>query len=88
MIGKVNLTRFPLFFPEKRDFFLESSGNFDFAREQASNLSGFFSRRIGLDEVTGRPQKIDYGVKLGGRAGQYNLGLMHVQTGNQKPDDG
>ena len=80
---QVNLTRFPLFFPEKRDFFLESSGNFDFAREQASNISGFFSRRIGLDEVTGRPQKIDYGVKLGGRAGQYNLGLMHVQTGNQ-----
>jgi hypothetical protein len=80
---QVNLTRFPLFFPEKRDFFLESSGNFDFSREQANNISGFFSRRIGFDEVTGRPQKIDYGVKVGGRTGQYNLGLMHVQTGKQ-----
>ncbi len=85
---QVNLTRFPLFFPEKRDFFLESSGNFDFGREQASNLSAFFSRRIGLDETTGRPQKIDYGIKVGGRAGQYNLGLMQVRTGIQSRSAG
>ncbi|MEI7932139.1 MAG: DUF5916 domain-containing protein, partial [Alphaproteobacteria bacterium] len=78
---QVNLTRFPLFFPEKRDFFLEGSGNFDFGRESAANLTAFFTRRIGLDEVTGRPQKIDYGLKLGGRAGRTNIGLMHVRTG-------
>jgi Domain of unknown function (DUF5916) len=85
---QVNLTRFPLFFPEKRDFFLESAGNFDFGREQANNISAFFSRRVGLDEVTGRPQKIDYGMKVGGRSGQYNIGLMHVQTGKQNTTGG
>jgi hypothetical protein len=77
---EVNLSRFPLFFPEKRDFFLEGSGNFDFARESVTTLTGFFTRRIGLDETTGRPQKIDYGTRLAGRAGRYNLGLMHVRT--------
>lgn len=79
---QVNLTRFPLFFPEKRDFFLESAGNFDFSRESASDMTAFFSRRIGLDE-NGRPQDIDYGVKIAGSAGGLNLGLMHVRTGGQ-----
>ena len=84
----VNLTRFPLFFPEKRDFFLEGAGNFDFSRESSANLSAFFTRRIGLDDETGEPQKIDYGVKLGGRAGLYNLGLMHVRTGDGRNGPG
>jgi hypothetical protein len=79
---QVNLTRFPLFFPEKRDFFLEGAGNFDFSREQAGTITAFFTRRIGLDEVTGQPQKIDYGARIAGRAGQYNLGVMHVRTGS------
>src|SRR6185295_18843960 len=77
---QVNLTRFPLFFPEKRDFFLEGSGNFDFGRESPTNLTAFFTRRIGLNEVTGLPQKIDYGVKIAGRAGRTNIGLMNVRT--------
>jgi hypothetical protein len=67
-----------LLFPEKRDFFLDGAGNFDFAREP-SDFNAFFTRRIGLDQ-RGRPQPIDYGVKLGGAAGAFNLGLMHVRT--------
>ena len=81
---QVNLTRFPLFFPEKRDFFLESAGNFDFARETPANITAFFSRRVGLDANTGRPQKIDYGAKLAGRASDFDLGLMHVRTAEER----
>ncbi len=76
---QVNLTQFPLFFPEKRDFFLEGASNFDFSRENSRDLTVFHSRRIGLDE-DGRPQKIDYGVKLGGQAGSFDLGLLQVRT--------
>ena len=47
---RVNLTRFPLFFEEKRDFFLEGSSFFDFSREADRSVVPFFSRRIGLDE--------------------------------------
>jgi hypothetical protein len=80
---QVNLTRFPLFFPEKRDFFLESAGNFDFSRENPQDVTAFFSRRIGLDD-NGRPQDIDYGVKMAGTAAGLNLGLMHVRTGEER----
>jgi uncharacterized protein DUF5916 len=76
---QVNLTRFPLFFPEKRDFFLEGSGSFDFSREPASDFTAFFSRRIGLDP-RGRPQAIDYGAKLTGQAGRFDLGVLQVRT--------
>ena len=76
---QVNLTRFPLFFPEKRDFFLEGAGSFDYSRESRIDMTGFFSRRIGLDD-RGRPQDIDYGVKVAGTAAGLNLGLMHVRT--------
>ena len=79
---QVNLTRFPLFFPEKRDFFLEGSGNFDFAREPANELSAFFTRRIGLDG-NGRPQKVDYGAKLNGQIGRSDLGVLQVRTGKE-----
>jgi hypothetical protein len=79
---QVNLTRFPLFFPEKRDFFLESAGNFDFSREPPTDVAAFFSRRIGLD-ANGRPQAIDYGVKAAGAAAGVNLGVLHVRTADQ-----
>jgi hypothetical protein len=79
---QVNLTRFPLFFPEKRDFFLEGSGNFDFSREAANDLTAFFTRRIGITD-RGQPQKIDYGAKLGGQVGRYNVGVMQVRTADQ-----
>ncbi|MBI4473708.1 MAG: carbohydrate binding family 9 domain-containing protein, partial [Acidobacteria bacterium] len=79
---RVNLTRFPLFFPEKRDFFVEGAGFFDFSREPPGLISAFFSRRIGLDE-NGNPQKIDYGVKLTGQAGANNIGALQVRTAPQ-----
>jgi len=74
----VNLTRFPLFFPEKRDFFLD--GSTFFRPEQMSGLvQPFFSRRIGLG-ADGAPQKIDLGVKLTGRVGAQDVGLLQVRT--------
>jgi hypothetical protein len=77
---RVNLTRFPLFFEEKRDFFLEGSSFFDFSREPGQAVVPFFSRRIGLDEA-GTPQRIDVGAKLTGQAGPFDVGLLQVRTG-------
>jgi hypothetical protein len=77
---RVNLTRFPLFFEEKRDFFLEGSSFFDFGREPGQAVVPFFSRRIGLD-ADGNPQTIDVGAKLTGQAGPFDLGLLQVRTG-------
>jgi len=82
----VNLTRFPLFFPEKREFFLEGSGIFEFGLGgrrggvAERNLQMFFSRRIGLTDDL-RPVPILAGGKLIGRAGGFDLGLLDVQTG-------
>ena len=76
---QVNLTRFPLFFPEKRAFFLEGASVFNFSREQGTSITPFFSRRIGLDDA-GVPQPIDYGVKLTGQAGAFDLGVLQVRT--------
>ena len=73
----VNLTRFSVFFPEKRDFFLENSGIFLFGRQGANQL--FFTRRIGLTD-DGAPVPIDYGAKVTGKIGQYNVGFLQVQT--------
>ena len=78
----VNLTRFPLFFPEKRDFFLEGSNFFGFSREPGNAIVPFFSRRIGLDE-DGNPTKIIYGIKLTGQVGAYDVGVLHVRTGDE-----
>jgi hypothetical protein len=77
---RVNLTRFPLFFEEKRDFFLEGSSFFDFSREPGTDVVPFFSRRIGLD-ADGNPQRIDVGAKLTGQAGPFDLGVLQVRTG-------
>jgi hypothetical protein len=77
----INLTRFPLFFPEKREFFLEGSGFFDFAREPANQVEPFFSRRIGLD-ANGNPQTIDVGFKMTGQLGGQDVGLLQVRTGH------
>ena len=73
----VNLSRFSVFFPEKRDFFLENSGVFLFGR-QGENQA-FFTRRIGLTD-RGQPVPIDYGVKVTGKVGPYNIGFLQVQT--------
>ena len=74
---RINLSRFSLFFPEKRDFFLQDAGIFEFGDLNA-NGRPFFSRRIGLNE-DGDPIDLDVGVKLTGRAGRFNLGLLNVQ---------
>jgi hypothetical protein len=74
----INLTRFPLFFPEKREFFLESSGIFAFGTQ--SRAQPFYSRRIGLDRG-GRPVPILGGVRLHGKTGAWTLGLLDARTG-------
>ncbi len=78
-IRQINLTRFPLRFPEKRDFFLEGSSILQFA--PSSRVDPYFSRRIGL--VEGRPISIDYGGRLLGNIGKNNIALIHVKTGEQ-----
>lgn len=76
---QVNLTRFPLFFPERRDFFLEDSSVYDFAR--ANRVRPYFSRRIGLEE--GRQIPIVYGARIAGRADRFDLGFLQVRTGEE-----
>jgi len=73
----VNLSRFSIFFPEKRDFFLENFGIFLFGREGENQA--FFTRRIGLTD-NGAPVPIDYGAKVTGKIGHYNVGFLQVQT--------
>ena len=74
---RVNLTRFPLFFPEKRQFFLERAGIFDFRLGGDDRL--FHSRRVGLTE-DGAPVRIVAGGRMVGRLGEWDLGLMDAQT--------
>lgn len=73
---KLNLTRFPLYFPEKRTFFLEGSDIFDFG--SSSSFYPFFSRKIGLYE--GAPVPIKFGTKLFGKIGNTNVAALDVQT--------
>jgi hypothetical protein len=84
---QVNLTRFPLFYPEKRVFFLEGASVFNFAREPGNAIVPFFSRRIGLDD-SGVPQAIDYGAKLTGHAGAFDIGILQVKTRDRGPVPG
>ncbi|MEZ5415580.1 MAG: DUF5916 domain-containing protein [Opitutaceae bacterium] len=75
---QVNLTRFPLFFPEKRSFFNQDASLFTFAGLEEDPLP-FFSRRIGR-APNGTPVDIIAGAKLTGRAGPWTLGILDVQT--------
>lgn len=79
---RVNLTRFPLFFPEKRTFFLEGADIFDFGLGLSSDLDvlPFFSRRIGL--LAGEQVPVDVGGKVNGRAGGASFGALAVRTRN------
>lgn len=74
---QVNLTRFNLFFPEKRPFFLENAGYFTMGAPQSIEL--FFSRRIGIAN-DGSVVPISVGARLSGKAGSYNLGFLNMQT--------
>ncbi len=85
---QVNLTRFNLFFPEKRDFFLREADIFEFGRIGAQGGFGggadrqngrpFFSRRIGL-AADGSTVDLDYGGKISGRVGRYEIGALSIR---------
>ncbi len=75
---QINLTRFPLFFPEKREFFLEGSNLFEFGVGLYGDFMAFYSRRIGLYD--GHEVPIDYGVKLLGREGKWGVAGLYVKT--------
>ena len=86
---RVNLTRFSLFYPEKRDFFLQDTDIFNFADRTASFGNGrngipFYSRRVGLSK-RGSPLDLDAGAKITGRIGRWNVGILNAQ---QKDTDG
>ena len=74
---QVALDRFSLFFPEKRDFFLQDAGIFEFGNID-TNGRPFFSRRIGLS-ASGEPVGIDGGIKLTGRVGDFNVGALAIR---------
>ncbi|HLF10484.1 MAG TPA: carbohydrate binding family 9 domain-containing protein [Gammaproteobacteria bacterium] len=87
---QVNLTRFGLFFPEKRDFFLREADIFEFGRigAQGNNIGisrvsrengrPFFSRRIGLSN-SGELVDLEYGAKISGRVGRWELGALSIR---------
>ena len=79
---QVNLTRFSLFFPEKREFFLENQGVFNFGGVAGSGAGDtpvmFYSRRIGLD--AGRLVPIEAGGRVTGRVGRFTLGVLNMQS--------
>src|SRR4030095_10628384 len=91
---QLNLTRFNLFFPEKRDFFLEGRGVFDFARGGVVGATFspavttsiqpylFYSRRIGLNR--NRVIPIDAGARMTGKVGKYGVGVMNIQTDREE----
>jgi hypothetical protein len=81
---RFNLTRFPLFFPEKRPFFQERASNFEF------NFGGqdrvFHSRRIGIE--SGHPVPIRGGLRLVGRTGPWDFGVLDIQTASSQSTSG
>jgi hypothetical protein len=77
---QINLTRFPLFFPEKRDFFLENAGTFAFGTPREVDL--FFSRRIGLENGLEIP--IRAGARFSGKLDRFQVGLLSIQTGEEE----
>jgi hypothetical protein len=88
---QINLTRFSLFFPEKRQFFLENTASFQVGMASVENerrdLVPFFSRRIGLS-TTGQPIPVTGGLRLTGRAGRQGIGLLTMQAGESATDQG
>jgi hypothetical protein len=84
---QINLTRFSLHYPEKRDFFLDGANNFRFGIEGddtspvAKSIIPFFSRRMGLDSV-GNPIPIHVGAKLTGQIDDWNIGMMYINDGS------
>ena len=79
---QVNLTRFSLFFPEKREFFLENQGTFAFGGSGSDTPILFYSRRIGLQQ--GRKVPVRGGARMTGRSGGFNLGVLHIRTDEER----
>jgi len=75
---QINLTRFPLFFPEKRSFFLEGANQYIFGIGLGEQFIPFFSRNVGL--LDGAQIPLYGGVKLNGRVGKWNIAVLDVQT--------
>jgi hypothetical protein len=88
---QINLTRFSLFFPEKRQFFLESPASFQVGlasvESERRDLLPFFSRRIGLS-ASGQPIPVVGGLRLTGRAGAQNIGLLSMRTESFEQEPG
>jgi hypothetical protein len=92
---QINLTRYSVLFPEKRSFFLEGAGVFNFASTGPEPAGGipltgadvypFFSRQIGL--LGGQEVPLDAGVKLTGTVGRTDIGMLTVRTGDLETDD-
>lgn len=81
-----NLTPHKLFFPEKRPFFLENAGVFSFPLGGDSGDLLFFSRQIGIDPVTGEEVPINGGARVTGSLGNFELGVMDVNTRSSGPN--
>src|SRR5690606_7426271 len=88
---QVNLSRFNLFFPEKRDFFLNDSDLFQFGgigggggsnqatrRGSREDARPYFSRNLGLSQ-SGAPVDIEYGGRISGRVGRWNVGTLAIR---------
>ena len=94
--AQLNLSRFALFFPEKREFFLRDSGIFTFADLNSENGIPFFSRRIGLfSQRVGNTRAVELsdvrilgGGRLTGRAGRFNLGFLDIQQDRNNGREG
>src|SRR5229473_3342661 len=88
-VQQFNLTPYKLFFPEKRQFFLENAGVFAFPISLGSNADQlFFSRQIGIDPVTGQEVPINGGAKVTGTLGGFEIGAMDVDTRSSGPNPG
>lgn len=89
---QINLTRFNLHYPEKRDFFLDGASYFQFGIDGddgspvSKSLIPFFSRRMGLDE-NGGPIPINVGAKLTGQVDNWNVGMMYMNDARETGDN-
>lgn len=83
-LEQFNLTPFKIFIPEKRQFFLENAGIFNFQIGEQDQL--FFSRNIGIDPVTGQQVPVNGGAKLTGTLGRMEFGVLDVDTRSSGPN--
>jgi len=85
-IQQFNLTPYKLFYPEKRQFFLENASVFDFPMAIDGPDRLFFSRQIGVDPITGQQVPVNGGAKVTGSLDGFELGMMDVDTRSSGPN--